>query len=404
MRLLFTTLGGGGHFHPLMPIAEAAQRAGHDVAFASGRADAIEGAERHGFPAFHVGYERRGRGSLDLFPGFARQPHRTLAYWAPSQLFIRFIATVATPDLVQLCREWQPDLIVRETAEYSGCVVAEMLGIPHASVRSDSVTASYGLRHLTHAALSDLRDLMGLPPDPEMEMPFRYLHLACEPPGFLAEGDMYAPTAHLLRPESFDRPNGEGLPAWAAELPDRPTVYATLGTVVSRLEEGRRIFNAIIDAVRDEPVNLILTVGRENDTAVVGKTPPNVRVAQYIPQTLISPFCDAVIHHGGFNTVTTALNSGLPMVVIPVSADQFHNAQCSTRLGTGIEISDTNRTPEAIRAAIRAVLSESSYRAAAASVRDEMEALPGPGAAVSLLKRLARDRQPLIRESGPASA
>jgi len=396
MRLLFTALGGGGHFHPLVPIAQAAQRAGHDVAFASGRVEVIASAEHYGFAAFRVGYDRRGRGNLDLFPGFAKQPHRTLAYWAPSQLFIRFIATTATPDLVQVCREWQPDLIVRETAEYSGCVVAELLDIPHASVRSDSVTASYGLRHLTHAALADLRDLMGLPPDPEMEMPFRYLHLACEPPGFLTDGDSYAPTAHLLQPESFDQPHGEDLPAWVAEMPDQPTVYASLGTFVSKLPEGRPIFTSIVNAFRDQPLNLILTIGRGGNTNQFGPLPPNIRVAEYIPQTLVFQFCDAVIHHSGFNTAAAALNCGLPMVMIPVSADQFHNTECVIRLGAGIELDESQRTTEAIRSATRTVLSDPAYRNTAMTVRDQTAALPGSEHAVSLLEQLAQDRRPLI--------
>ena len=35
MRILFTTIPGSGHFHPLVPTAQALQRRGHDVAFAA---------------------------------------------------------------------------------------------------------------------------------------------------------------------------------------------------------------------------------------------------------------------------------------------------------------------------------------------------------------------------------
>ena len=35
MRVLFTPHGALGHFHPLVPIARAAARAGHDVVFAT---------------------------------------------------------------------------------------------------------------------------------------------------------------------------------------------------------------------------------------------------------------------------------------------------------------------------------------------------------------------------------
>ena len=35
MRVLFTTNPGSGHWHPLVPFAEALQTAGHEVAFAT---------------------------------------------------------------------------------------------------------------------------------------------------------------------------------------------------------------------------------------------------------------------------------------------------------------------------------------------------------------------------------
>jgi len=94
--------------------------------------------------------------------------------------------------------------------------------------------------------------------------------------------------------------------------------------------------------------------------------------------------------------VTGALNAGLQMVVIPVFADQPYNAECCTALGVGRVLGADERTPEAIRAAVRAVLADPTYRQSAARVRDEIAALPGPEYAVQLLERLAVERQPLL--------
>jgi UDP:flavonoid glycosyltransferase YjiC (YdhE family) len=51
VRLLFTFAGGNGHFEPLVPVARAAELAGHTVAFA-GQPVMISAIEAAGFTAF----------------------------------------------------------------------------------------------------------------------------------------------------------------------------------------------------------------------------------------------------------------------------------------------------------------------------------------------------------------
>jgi UDP:flavonoid glycosyltransferase YjiC (YdhE family) len=393
MRILFTTTGGAGHFNPLVPIARAATDAGHEVAIAC-RASFGPTIERSGFRAFPAGYETRGRQVFELFAGVRMQPESEVDYWMHRQVFIGVYATAMVPDLLMLCRDWHPDLIVREAGEFGGCVAAEVLGIPPASVRSSAYPAKIIREHFG-GALAILRDRHGLPPDPDAAMLTRYLHLACEPPGFAFPGEIPPPTTHLVRPVN-DEPGEEGLPGWVADLPDRPTVYATLGTVSSGSPIGRPVFPAILAALRDEPVNLILTVGRSNDPQQFGEQPANVHIAQYIPQGMLLPYCDLAVHQGGFSTVTGVLNTGLPMVVIPMMNDQSNNAARCAALGVGAVLGPGERTPEAIRAAVREVLTDPTYRRNAERLRDEMAALPGPEHAVTLLERLAVEKQPLL--------
>ncbi|HEY8291724.1 MAG TPA: glycosyltransferase, partial [Thermomicrobiales bacterium] len=341
MRMLFTTLQMSGHFHPLVPIARAAVAAGHEVAVACA-ASFVPTVERAGFRAFPAGFDDRGRSAPELFPGFIKEM-AALTYWALPNIFVGVYAVAMAPDLLTIAREWHPDLIVRDSHEYGGCVAAEVLGIPHASIRTASPSSQYGLRHLVAEALARLRELNGLPPDPDTQMPFRYLHLAAEPPGFRLSDGPVAPTTHLIRPVNFES-GDEALPPWVAALPDRPTIYATLGTVANRNPDGLAIFPAMLAALRDEPVNLILTVGRENDPADFGPQPENVHIERFILQSALLPHCDLTVHQGGFSTVTGALNAGLPMVVIPIFADQPYNAACCTALGVGRVVPPEERT------------------------------------------------------------
>jgi MGT family glycosyltransferase len=300
------------------------------------------------------------------------------------------------PDLLTIAGDWHPDLIVRDAMEYGGCVAAEVLDLPHAAVRTGSNTSRYGFRTLLADALDRLRDLNGLPPDPEVAMPFRYLHLVAEPPGFALPGEVAPPTTHHLRPIAADRAGDEALPPWVAALPARPTIYATLGTSHGgSTPSGRAIYAAVLAALRAAPVNLILTVGRERDPAQFGPQPPHVHIERYIPQSLLLPHCDLVVSHGGFNTVTGVLAAGLPMVVIPMSADQPYNAACCAALGVGRVIGPEERSAAAIGAAARMVLEDATYRRNAERVRQGMLALPGPEHAVALLERLVVEKRPI---------
>jgi MGT family glycosyltransferase len=268
-----------------------------------------------------------------------------------------------------------------------------VLGIPHTSVRTSVTASSYAGRRFVAQELNVLRQAHGLAPDPEATMPFQYLHLACEPPGLWPAEDPPAPTSHLLRPEPFDRSGTETLPGWVRDLPDAPTLCVTLGTYMNRSAE---IFQAILDGLRGERLNLILTIGRDQDPAQFGSQPPNVRIERYIPLSLLLPYCAGVVCQAGFSTSVTALAHGLPTVLIPLGADQPLVAQQMSRLGVGLVLGPTNRTPESIRDAVHLMLTDPTYRVNAERVRDAMMALPEPTYAVTLFEQLAVERTPIV--------
>jgi UDP:flavonoid glycosyltransferase YjiC (YdhE family) len=91
-----------------------------------------------------------------------------------------------------------------------------------------------------------------------------------------------------------------------------------------------------------------------------------------------------------------ALAAGLPLVNIPLGGDQPENAARCAEMGVGLTIPPEERTAEAIRAAVREILSSPMYRENARRISEQMAALPGPEYAVALLERLLAERQPLI--------
>jgi UDP:flavonoid glycosyltransferase YjiC (YdhE family) len=392
MRVLFTTHPAEGHFHPQVPLARALRAAGHEVAFACSPSyrPTIEAVGFHCFPAGLAWLEP----DMDqAFPALRQIPHGPeWEAWVVDHILAGATAEALARDVLELAREWQPHVIVRDGVEFGGCLAAEVRGIPHAIGGFAPFGPPGMYRDVFARPLAALRETFGLPPDPDVRMPHRYLGLVPTVPGFLSWQEV-PPTVHFLRPLPFDRSGGERLPDWALDLPERPTVYATLGTIVNR---SPGVFAAILEGLCDEPITLILTIGRNQDPADFGPQPSNVHIERYVPQTLLLPYCDLVVTHGGFNTVQAALGHGLPLVLLPIAADQHLNAHACANLGVGRVIGSEERTPGAIRAAVREALATQTYRASAERVRDEMAAMPRAEYAVALLERLAADKQPLL--------
>jgi UDP:flavonoid glycosyltransferase YjiC (YdhE family) len=375
---LFTFAGGSGHAYPLLPIASAARAAGHTVAFASGMSTTPE-VEARGYtmlgksviasdipqtitPLVELDMERQYRVLRDHFAG----------RWA------RFQAT----RVLELSAEWQPDLIVCDEVDFGSMIAAERLGLPHATVLVIAA-GSFVRADVVADTLDTLRAEHGLPPDPSLAMPSRHLVLSPFPPSFRDPAYPLPPTAFSIRPEAAAPADA---PPWLAGLSDKPLVYFTLGTVFNT--ESGDLFSRVLVGLRELPVNVIVTVGTQVDPQTFGPQPDNIRIEQFIPQSALLPHCDLMVNHGGSGSVIGALAHGLPMVVIPMGADQALNAARCEQLAVGIALDAVQATPQSVRDAVAIVLENASYRAAAERIRDEIAALPGASAAVPLLERL----------------
>ena len=391
MRILFGFAGGSGHAEPLVPIARAAQAARHTVAFAGSRAMVATLAEL-GFRVLPT-----GSGGGDAPP--KRIPLRALDPEKEDRDFRDGFAgrggRERAGSVLAVCVDWRPDLIVCDETDFGSIVAAERLGLPYATVLV-LAAGSFARHELVAEPLSALRAEHGLPPDPDLAMLTRYLVLAPVPPRYRDPAFPLPATAHSFRPLTLGSAPSDAAPPWLARLDGRPTVYFTLGTEFN-LESGD-LFPRVLAGLRDLPVNVIATVGRQIDPEELGPLPENIRVERYIPHSVVLPRCAAVVSHGGSGTVIGALAHGLPMVVIPMGADQPHNAARCEAIGVARVLDAVTARPETVREAVSAVLSGATYRSAAERMRDEIAALPGPEHALLLLEHLAAERRPLLRE------
>ncbi len=394
MRVLFTTHPSSGHWHPLVPLAQALEAAGHEVAFAStpGFCPVIEAK---GFRCFRAGMddseeELRQRKEQQA----TRSPAEQLEYMQ-ANVFAGKMAERSLPEMIDIIREWRPHVVVRESAEFAGCVAAERAGIPHATVQVATPQAKY--LQVIDTPLKHLCALAGLSPGKPDDLVYHYLLLSPRPLSLWNLEFPVPPTTHAFRYAGFNQSGEEELPDWVAKLEERPTVYATLGTVFNHRTD---VLSAILDGLREEPINLILTVGRNRDPQEFGEQPSHVHIERYIPQNLLLPDCDLVITHGGSGTMMDALSYGLPIVMVPISADQPMNAQRCAELGVAYVVTPEGHTglelAQAIRDAAQRVLRDPAYRENAQRLRKEIQQLPGLDYPVALLETLAAEHSPLI--------
>ncbi|MDH6108714.1 UDP:flavonoid glycosyltransferase YjiC (YdhE family) [Kitasatospora sp. MAP12-15] len=373
MRILFTFIGGSGHFRPLIPVARAAQAAGHTVAIAGagGRGPEIAAA---GFTAFATSEPRRRAEAADRRTLEIPDPEADVRQLAEG--FARRGARRHAAAVLELARAWKPDVLVRDEVDFGTAIAAESLALPCATVL---VLAAGGFlrKEVVAEPLHELRSAYGLPPDPELAMLDRHLVLSPFPPSFRNPRFPLPARTFSFRQTAIS-------PADAT--PRTPTVYFTLGTVNNTTD----LFSKVMAGLRELPVNVVVTVGERVDPAELGPLPDHVRVEQFVPQELLLPQCDLVVSHGGSGSLMGALAHGLPSVLLPLGADQPYNAQRCVELGIAQVLDPVTVTSEEVRMTVSAVLADGAYRRAAERVREEINALPGAEQTIPLLEGLHR--------------
>lgn len=408
MRVLVTTQPGLGHFHPLVPLARALAAAGHEVAFVSSRSFRVE-VERAGFACHAAGLDWLESGAEETFPELRALPVQRRPTWFLTDLFADAAALAMAPDLLRLCRDWGPDLLLREWFEFSAAAVAERLGLPHAVAGLEFFLPGAVTQRLLGVQLAQLRAALGLRPADAGAMLFRYLYLSLLPPAYQFPEVSGPPTQRALRPVAFD-PGTRDDPAWLAPLGERPLVYATLGTVFNRAPE---VFRAVAEGLADEPVDVVLATGPGLDPAALGALPANVQAHAHVPQARVVARAGVVVTHGGLGTTLGALARGVPLVVVPLSAHHPAHATRCAALGVGRVLRPPGAfaatlpgearafSAAALRDEVRLLLSDPGYGARARALAEHIASLPPPEQAVPLLERLVEERVPAAaREVG----
>ncbi len=140
--------------------------------------------------------------------------------------------------------------------------------------------------------------------------------------------------------------------------------------------------------VSDMPVRALLTTGPNINASSLGPPPANVAIEAWVPQGEVWPHATAFLCHGGSGTLLGGLAEGLPVVVLPLFADQPLNGRNVEAAGAGLALLDPDAA--SLRSAIERVLVDGGMRTAARRIADEMAAMHSIDEAIDELECVAR--------------
>ncbi|HYH34167.1 MAG TPA: nucleotide disphospho-sugar-binding domain-containing protein [Nocardioides sp.] len=196
-------------------------------------------------------------------------------------------------------------------------------------------------------------------------------------------------------------------PGWAdrpVALPEgeEPLVVVSLSsTPMDQIDLFRRVLRGLLGL----QVRVVVTTGPAVDPAdvVAGlDLSPAVSVVPSAPHAQLLPHASAVVTHGGHGTVMKALAANCPVVCMPLGRDQPDNAARLVTAGAGIRLRPSAR-PATIARAVRSVLDDPAYAAAAARLGAAVRAGAASGRVLDELESVAR-RAPYPREAQEGGA
>ncbi|GGO90393.1 glycosyl transferase [Nocardioides phosphati] len=168
--------------------------------------------------------------------------------------------------------------------------------------------------------------------------------------------------------------------------PATPTVLVSLSTV--NFPGMQACLQNVLDALATLPVRGIVTTGPVIDPADL-RAPANVELHRYVPHAQLMPQASVVVGHGGHATTMLALSHDLPVLVLPMHPMLDQKMVGTTLVDAGAGRLLTKRAkPDALAAAIRALLEDGPHRAAAARLGAAIRAQSGAAAGADLIDGL----------------
>ncbi|GAA2109009.1 hypothetical protein GCM10009759_49290 [Kitasatospora saccharophila] len=393
-RFLFVSLPLFGHVHPLAAVSRELLARGHQVLWAGSEAflRPLLGPDT---PIAPIPL-RAHRGQADR--GLAAARSRWDGYIVPH-------ARHTLPGIERAVAAFRPDVLAVDQHAVAGALAAHRAGLPWASLAPTTMeltrpyrTAVPRVEEWIEGRMAAMWTAAGLPGTPPHDLRFSP-HLLIGFTGTALTGPPARPdNAVLVGPALAAREPDRAFP-WEWLDPARRRVLVTVGTL--SLDLAADFHARMVEALRPLGDRLQAVIAAPDGT--VADPPAHVLVRPRVPVLELMPKLDAVVSHGGLNTVCEALAHGVPLLVAPIKGDQPINAAQVAAAGAGRRVRFAHASPQQLRAELLAVLDDPAHAAAARRVQESFAAAGGAPAAADHLETLLPARPRVPRPAPPPS-
>ncbi len=212
----------------------------------------------------------------------------------------------------------------------------------------------------------------------EFEFPRQHL-----PQCFHFTGPYHAPASRKSTPFPFEKLTGQ------------PLIYASMGTLQSRLRE---MFENIAQACMRLDAQLVIALGGDSSPESLPELPGTPLVVGYAPQLELLQQATLTITHAGMNTTLESLSNGVPMVAIPITHEQPGVAARIAWTGTGEVITLAKLTSSRLQTAVKRVLTEDTYKQNAVRLQAAIRRAGRVSRAADIVEHVAQTGQPVLAQ------
>ncbi|MCM3340644.1 glycosyl transferase family 1 [Paenibacillus sp. MER TA 81-3] len=185
---------------------------------------------------------------------------------------------------------------------------------------------------------------------------------------FQPDGEAFDHSYQFVGPSLSSRTNQKDFDL--TPIQGKSLIYISLGTVFNQAID---FYKLCFEALGDTEHTIVMSIGDKVHISDLGEIPQNFIVKNYVPQTDVLQHAKLFITHGGMNSAHEGLYYGVPLLVIPQSADQPIIAEQVSKVGAGITLRMQGVTVQQLREAADHVLSDSSYKKAAACMQQSFQ-------------------------------